>query len=288
LSGATNSSLSLTNVQGTQAGGYTAVVTNSWGSITSAVATLTVAVPAGITTQPQSQGVVQGQSVLFSVVASGTAPLNYQWNFNGSALPGATNDSVTLTNVQTAQAGNYTVVVTNSWGSITSAVATLTVAVPAGITTQPQSQGGVRGQTVLFSVVPSGTAPFNFQWYCNNSALPGATSDSVTLTNVQAAQAGSYTVVVSNSWGSITSAVATLTVTNPIIILSMPPGEGMTASGFTFQFDLPVGATYLILASTDLQAWTPIYTNVATTATVVFTDSAVASYPWRFYRAAEQ
>jgi hypothetical protein len=62
----------------------------------------------------------------------------------------------------------------------------------------------------------------------------------------------------------------------------------MTASGFTFQFELPVGATYLILASTDLQAWTPISTNVATTGTVVFTDNAVASYPWRFYRAAEQ
>ncbi len=288
LDGATNDALTLTNVQTTQAGNYTVVVTNNWGSITSAVATLAVYVPAGITSQPQSQAVVQGQSALFSVVASGTTPLNFQWYFDSSTLVGATNDALTLTNVQPTQAGNYTVVVQNNWGSVTSAVATLTVYIPPTITTQPQSQGVAQGQSALFSVVASGTTPLNFQWYFDSSTLVGATNDTLTLTNLQTNQAGSFTVVVTNNWGSVTSAVATLAVTNPPIVLSVPSGGQLTTNGFTLQFTGSVGATYLIQASTDMQVWTTISTNVATNGAVVFTDSAIASYPNRFYRVSEQ
>src|SRR5205085_1561168 len=113
--------------------------------VTSAVATLTVLVPAGITAQPQDQAVVVGQSPTFSVVASGTAPFSYQWRFNSTLLGGATNAALALSNVQSNQAGGYTVVVVNSAGSVTSAVATLTVYVPAGIITQPLSQTVTQG-----------------------------------------------------------------------------------------------------------------------------------------------
>jgi hypothetical protein len=91
-------------------------------------------------------------------------------------------------------------------------------------------------------------------------------------------------VVVTNLAGSITSDVATLTLTNPVVVLSLSGGGGTTSNGFTFQASVPVGLTYIILASPDLQSWTPIATNVASTASVVFTDPAPASLSKRFYR----
>src|SRR5439155_955559 len=103
-----------------------------------------------------------GQTASFSVLASGDTPLSYQWNFNGTALSGATNATLGLTNVQTNQAGNYTVLVANNWGSVTSAVATLTVYVPPAIATQPQSLTVTQAQTASFSVVASGTATLSY------------------------------------------------------------------------------------------------------------------------------
>jgi len=288
LSDATNSALTLTNAETIDAGSYTVVVNNPVGSITSQVATLTVLVPAGITTQPQNLTVTQGQSASFSVVASGSPPFGYQWNFNGTALSDATNSALTLTNAETIDAGSYTVVVNNPVGSITSQVATLTVLVPPGIQTQPQSQTVAAGQTASFSVVAGGTAPLAYQWNFNSAPVSGATNASLTLTNVQTTQAGSYTVVVTNNAGSITSAVAAMTVTNPVVSLSLSGGGGIPPNGFTFQVLVPTGLTYIILASTDLQVWTPIATNVATNGTILFTDTAATNYPNRFYQAVAQ
>ena len=286
VSGATNATLALTNAQGTNAGSYTVVVTNPAGSVTSQVASLTVNVPPGITTQPQSQAVVQGQNGSFSVVATGTANLSYQWYFNGSSLGwgGAHSATLTLNNIGSNNAGSYTVVVNNNYGSATSAVATLTLIVPPTITSQPQSQAVAAGQSALFSVGASG-AETSYQWKFNSTAVSGATNASLNLTNVQTTNAGSYTVVVTNSAGSITSAVATLTVTNPVVILSPVGGGGLPPNGFTFQLSVPTGLTYVILVSTDFQVWTPIATNLATTGSVLFTDPAAANHPTRFYRA---
>jgi hypothetical protein len=143
----------------------------------------------------------------------------------------------------------------------------------------------IQGQNASFSVVASGTAPLSYQWSFNGEALSGATGPALTLSNVQTNIAGNYSVMVTNIAGSITSAAATLTVTNPDVTLSIPNGAGMTSNGFTFQLSVPVGSTYVILASTDLQTWTPIATNVAATASIVFTDTAAASYSNRWYQA---
>jgi hypothetical protein len=283
--GGNNSTLTLNDMGTNNGGNYTVVVNNNWGAVTSAVAAVTVLVPAGITTQPQSQAVVQGQIASFSVAANGSAPLNYQWNFDGTAMSGDTNSWLTLTNVQPAQAGSYTVVVTNNAGSITSQVATLTVIIPPGITAQPQSQTVGQSQNASFLVVANGSAPFSYQWNLNGSTVAAATNATLTFTNVQPAQAGSYTVVVTNIAGSITSAPAILTVTNPVVALSLPGGGGLNSNGFTIQLSLPVGITYVILASSNLQAWTPIATNVATNGSVVFTDPAATNVGNQFYRA---
>ena len=110
------------------------------------------------------------------MTASSLTTLSYQWLKNGSDISGATSNSFTITNVQTNDQAVYSVKVTNAGGSVTSANATLTVVVPPGITTQPQSQGVAQGQNVSFSVVPRGTSQFTYQWYLSGSKLAGSTS----------------------------------------------------------------------------------------------------------------
>jgi hypothetical protein len=287
LSNAVDASLTLTNVQPNDAGDYFVVVNNNWGTLPSAVATVTVVTPAGIQTQPASQTVLQGQTASFSVVAKGTPPFSYQWNFNGTDLAGATDASLTIPNAQAANGGNYYVVITNLGGSVSSQTKTLTVNLPPAITNQPQSLTVAPGQTASFSVGAIGTATLTYQWYFNGSSLgSGARSSALTLDNVATTNAGNYFVTVINSYGSVLSAVAVLTVTDP-----PPPAPpslaaaAMASNGFTFQFSVPVGHTYVISASTDLQDWTPISTNLAQTASVAFTDPAGTNYSRRFYRA---
>ena len=165
-----------------------------------------------IAVQPQSQTNVVGTDATFTVVATGTEPLAYQWQFNSSDLAAKTNDTLIVTNVQTANAGSYVVVITNTEGAVTSSVATLTVLVLPTITKQPTNQSVSLGANVTFSAVAAGTAPRYFQWRFNETNLPGMTSTSLVLTNLQLTNAGGYTVVVTNVAGSVTSQVATLTV----------------------------------------------------------------------------
>ncbi len=216
LSGANSTTLNLTSVTTNQAGSYTCVVSNSVGSATSSAATLTVnpVVAPSITTQPSSQTVAAGANTSFTVAASGTAPLSFQWRLNGANISGASSATLSLTGVTTNQAGSYTCVVTNSAGSATSAAATLTVNIPPTITTQPSSQTVTAGANASFSVAASGTAPFSYQWRLNGANISGATSATLNLTSVATNQAGSYTCVVTNVAGSATSTAATLTV-NP-------------------------------------------------------------------------
>ena len=89
--------------------------------------------------QPANQTVIVGRTVSFNVTADGTPPLNYQWNFSGTNIAGATNTTLTLTNVQLNQAGNYTVWVTNTYGSVLSSNAALTVNPPPPCTPAPSN-----------------------------------------------------------------------------------------------------------------------------------------------------
>ena len=225
ITGATNTTLSLTNVQAAQAGNYTVIVTNSVASVTSTTAVLTVLVPPTILTPPASQTVMAGTNVTFSVTASGAAPISYQWQFSGAAVSGATNATLTLTNVQAARAGNYTVIVTNPAASVTSTVAVLTVLMPPAIVTSPASQNVAAGANASFSVVASGTAPLAYQWQFNSVAISGATNTTLTLTNVQVAAAGNYTVMVTNQ---IASTMSTVAILNVVVLGScQPPPSGL-------------------------------------------------------------
>jgi len=132
LAGATTATLLVTNVNAADAGAYTLRVTNGAGSVTSAVAILTVQTPPSITTQPASQSVLVSNSATFTVVAAGDAPLRYQWYFNtNTVLANATNASYIIPSALTNNVGSYSVSVTNSFGAVTSGIATLTVNQPS-------------------------------------------------------------------------------------------------------------------------------------------------------------
>jgi hypothetical protein len=139
ISGATGFSLTITNVQMTNAGNYSVFISNVAGSTNSAAAVLTVqpGTPPIITAQPFGTSVPVGGTAFFTVTAGGSSPLNYQWSFNNTNLPNATNATLTLTGVQTTNAGNYSVAITNLYGATNSFPATLSVI------TSPQNCGYV-------------------------------------------------------------------------------------------------------------------------------------------------
>jgi hypothetical protein len=197
---------------------YRAVVRNDVGTATSGLATLTVTVPTAgapeITQQPQSASAAVGQTASFTVAASGTAPLAYQWRRNGVAIAGATAATYT-TPVLTLedQGATFSVLVSNGVGSVASATATLSVTAALSITQQPQGVVGTVGQTATFSVVAAGTAPIAYQWRRNGSNIAGATQASYTTGVLTTADNGAlFSVVVSNAAVSLTSADAPLTV----------------------------------------------------------------------------
>lgn len=177
-----------------------------------AVAVTEIEVAPAIATQPVSLVVTQNHTAIFSVTASGTEPLRYQWRFGGVDLAGQTGATLTISNAQPAHAGSYTVTVNNRVGGAQSEPATLTVLEPPMIAQQPASSTNTVGSTAVFSVTATGTAPLSYQWYYNEGAIGGATGAMLMLSNVQKSDAGDYKVVVANSAGNVTSAVARLTV----------------------------------------------------------------------------
>jgi len=244
ISGATSSSYTTPATTSADNGStFQVTVSNSAGSVTSHAATLTVnaaATAPSITTQPTDQTVVVGQVATFSVVASGTQPLGYQWAKNGSAINGATSSSYTTPATTTADNGStFQVTVSNSAGSAVSRAATLTVnqaATKPSITTQPTDQTVTAGQTATFSVVASGTAPLSYQWAKNGSAINGATSASYTTPATTSADNNStFQVTVSNTAGNAVSRAATLTVTQQ---------SGITASTSTTGFYVEAGGIF--------------------------------------------
>jgi hypothetical protein len=203
-----------------------------------------------IAAQPASQTVIVGQAATFSVTASGTAPLNYQWSKNGTAISGATSSSYTTPTTTSSDNGTqFTVVVSNSAGSVTSAAATLKVtpaSVAPTITTQPASQTVTAGLSASFSVVATGTSPLSYQWSKNGAVMSGATSPSYTTPATTSSDNGAqFTVVVSNSVGSVTSSAATLTVNAAAVapsITTQPASQTVTA-GQTATFTVAATGT---------------------------------------------
>ncbi len=213
---------------------------NSLGVVTNSDISLSV-LPLTISLAPESQTVFTAQGVTLTVTAKSFLPLTYQWRFNGSDLGRETNDVLSLTNVQSAQAGLYSVLVSDAAGSVISSNAQLIV-IPLTITSCPQNLSVLAGQTAVFVVSAQGTAPFGYQWQYNGADLFDATNATLALTDVQASQAGDYDVTVSNAFGSVTS-------TNAILSVSEVGAWGGNGSG---QLNVPLGLTNVALVAAGL------------------------------------
>lgn len=232
LPGATTATYTINSAQLSDVAAYSVRVAGPGGGVDSGPGTLSVE-PVGtgpivITARPLSQNVNAGQSVSFSITATGPG-LAYQWLKNGATIAGATNSTYTINSPQLADVATYTVRVTSGTTSQT-ASARLTVGTSAAIsiTSQPSSQSVAPGQTVVFTVEAFGTG-LTYQWSKNDTTIPGATANSFTVASAQTADAGTYTVRVSGGGGSVVSAPAILTVTTGGGNPPPPPPTGITS-----------------------------------------------------------
>jgi len=186
-----------------------------------------------ITVQPVSQEVLDGTSPTFLVAATGNPAPTYQWELNGNPIPAATGSTYTVVSAQAGNAGSYTVVVTNSQGGSTSNPAILTVDSPPTLLLSPQNQSVPAGATVAFLVAANGSPAPTYQWYFNGVAINGQNQELLTLSNVTTAAAGTYSVQVANSIGSL-SASAQLVVNGPPIVTSPTAAAAIAGSAFSY------------------------------------------------------
>jgi uncharacterized repeat protein (TIGR03803 family) len=288
LSGTTNSTLTIANVSDADAASYSAVVSDATGSVTTSNAVLTVNDYLFIASQPQSQTVGLGSNVTFTATVYGAPPFVFQWYFNGTTVgspsTGTNSSSYTLTNVGTNQSGNYSVLVVNDYGNVTSSNAVLTVKVfPPSIGLQPSSQRVMMGSSASFSVSVSGTPPFSYQWRFNGTNLLNATNAAYVIQAVATTNTGKYSVVVTNSAGSATSSNALLTVIiPPSLSLQFGAGypllylNGMLSNNFVVQYSTNLaGSNWMNLLSLTNLPSSPYR----------FLDSGGVGQPARFYRA---
>lgn len=194
--------------------------------------------PPVFTVQPQDQSITVGQTAVLTAAATGNP--QYQWQFDGSNIAGATGPSLTLADIQPSAAGIYAVIATNSGGPAFSRNASLTVTNAANapvFIAQPAQQTIATGSTVVFSAAASGVPVPAYQWYFNGAAVVGAASPTLVIASAAAANAGLYSCVAINSGGVTASNQANLTVisTNTpgrLINLSVEsivgPSQGLT------------------------------------------------------------
>ncbi len=170
-----------------------------------------------IALQPRSQQVGLGIKVVFTAEALGQGPLSFQWQFNGTNIPGATTSTLTVANARVSDSGDYTLVATNSLGLVNSRAATLTVLDPIKILSHPASQTVAPGETVTLNTVASGSPSPTYQWRLNGVNVPGAIYPTFAISNALPSNGGSYNVIVANIGGAISSDIATVIITSPAL-----------------------------------------------------------------------
>ncbi len=302
ISGATNTILTITCPETNDSGNYQVIVTNYGSSVTSSVAVLTVTnIPTVFTQQPASQTVGVGSNVTFGVSGTVQQPFSVQWVkdgtnlVNGGRISGATNSTgiLTISNVGTNDDGTYWIVVTTPWGVLASSNAVLTVVSFPTIIVSPTNQTVGLGSTVTSVVSAAGKAPLSYRWQLNGinlvagGRISAVTNTILTITNAQTSDDGAYTVIVTNSVGSVTSAPPAV-----LTVLTAPLFGGITADtngGFILN---GVGGTnngtYTVLTSTNLATplglWTPVATNnFGNLGQFVFTNIPPTNTPQQFY-----
>jgi hypothetical protein len=220
ITGATNSDLSITNVTTNDAGAYTVDVISSCGSLTSDVATLIVHEPVTMTQQPSlaNTEICEGGSFTLEAQAS-QSNANFTWRKDGIAF--SNGSTLTISSMTAADAGVYTVEVTSPiCGNIeTSNAVTITFKANPVIVTQPIGGTFCQGDDVTLSVGFSNTVA-SYEWSVDGTVISGETVYSLTLSNIQVANSGNYSVKAMNTCGEVTSTVAAVVV-NPTYTMTI-------------------------------------------------------------------
>ncbi len=258
-------------------GDYDVVLTDDCGVVTSNIAVVTVKYAPSIVTDPADVDACVDDSVAFEVVADGSPFLSYQWYHNGVEITGATSSTYEIDDVELGDAGAYHALVENVCGDALSGTATLTVNVGPTITVHPQSRVECDGAAeTTFRVTATGSDPLAYLWRKDGTVIPGADSETYTISPVDPNDAGSYDVVVANSCGAAISDVAMLAVVLDIpTIVEQPEGAALCddatpqsitftvtatpADGLTYQWrkdavDIP-GATASSYTIDDVELW---------------------------------
>jgi hypothetical protein len=238
ISGATGPTLTLNDINISNAGDYFVYISNGGGGVTSSEASLTLRMPLAITSQPDSRTADQGDYVQFYVNATGDE-LSYQWQKNGIDIPDANGPWLEFYEAQITDAGDYTVVVSDSSGSLTSRVAGLSVIPQVEIINQPTSVSANVGESASFSVTATGDN-LTYQWAKEGVNIPGATAETLDLSEIKSSDEGDYTVIVSNGQDDETSNPARLTVIGPAAINVQPTNIAVGQGGNAI---FSVGAT---------------------------------------------
>lgn len=242
-----------------------------------------------LTTEPASDSVPSGTPVVLKAITNGDGPFTFQWLKDatalqdGAAITGSTNETLTLSSSCEPDSGNYSVIVTGPAQTITSSTTRVSVQTPPSIFADPQSRTVLANEAAQFTVGATGSA-LAYQWQLNGLDLTGATNDTLTISEAQAFNTGSYSVTVRNNTGSATSGAASLTVLTPPIVMEF--------LALAIQADLPpvltinseIAHTYAIDASTNLADWAPISTFVNNDGILDINDPDATNCMQRFYR----
>jgi hypothetical protein len=236
--------------------------------------------PPSIITEPQSVAINVGNNASFSVTAVGDPPPSYQWSLNGTNISSAISSSLTVSNAAESNLGSYVVAVSNPFGTTNSSSAILSM-YPF---LKAPFLGAVAywGQPATLSVEAGGSGPFIYQWFQNGSAVTGATNPVLSFANLQFTNAGVYSVVVGNSFGSVTNTPAQVVVNPAGISLGLYPG--VTISGV-------VGYDYLIQRTADLadtNSWVTVANLILAQPVQLWVDTnidaSLPTNPHHFYQ----
>jgi uncharacterized repeat protein (TIGR03803 family) len=261
--------------------------TTTYGGIGGNGTIFRVLLPPDIAIPPQSQTNIAGATASFSVGATSLQPLIYQWQMNGTNLidggnvSGIDTTNLIITGISDNDAGVYSVIVSNANFGVTN-YATLTVIDPPGITTQPQDQRVLLGNSASFYLSVSNPPPLRYQWRFNYTNILNATNAVFAIQAVAVTNTGNYSVVVTNLAGSVTSSNALLVVlVPPSLALQLWAGypllnlNGMLSNNFTVQYNTDLTGTNWITLQTFSNLLTSPY---------LFLDPAGVVPPARFYR----
>ncbi|MBK7998289.1 MAG: lamin tail domain-containing protein [Verrucomicrobia bacterium] len=247
IAAATNASLTLPSVSGFDSATYNVVVWNGAGFAISSSAKVTVVVPPKIMVQPIGLVVSPGSNVTFTVAASGTGAIRYQWKKDGIEIPGATLPALTINNAQLADEATYLAVVTDDIASVSSQPARLLVKVPPTVAVPLKGSTNLVGSPVTLTIVVNGSVPMGFQWRRGAVILTNIVSmnrtSSYTINSLTLTDSGSYRVIITNSGNftpGIASATAAILVVEPPAITNQPQSLSVEAG---------VNATFAVGAS---------------------------------------